>query len=72
MLFEPPVVIDQACTDDPNAPFTELVTVMRVDRNGAWIDETTIEYMVGDHSYTLNVPWQYIACGRSTRGPGGC
>ena len=56
--------ITQSCKDasPPNA-MTELLTVMTVDKRGAMIRHTYIDYHVGEDHYTLEIDWRNGMCG---------
>lgn len=58
-------VIDQPCYDDPDQPYTEIVTSMTVDHAGVWIDRLDISYQAGGKTYDLPIDWNYVACGTS-------
>lgn len=57
--------ITQPCGQTPDLGFTEMLTGMRVDADGAAINGFTIEYRVADTEYGLKVDWSYVACGRA-------
>lgn len=56
--------ITQECTKPlPGNPHTELMTALTVDRKGALIHQTYVNYHVGDDSYTLKIDWRNGICG---------
>lgn len=55
--------IDQPCSTDVNASYTEVLTTMAVDRKGVWIDRLDVKYQAGTRNYTLPVDWSYVGCG---------
>lgn len=57
--------VTQPCDgpDGTSHKFTELLTEIRVNREGGAVRATLIDYTVGDQWYTLKIPWQMIACG---------
>ena len=57
------VVLRTPCDPGPDGAYAELVTSMRTDRRGGWIDEATIAYTSGGRDYDLTIPWTYITCG---------
>jgi hypothetical protein len=63
--LEPPhgAVVSTSCDEDPDGPYTELITSMTTDRRGGWVDKATIAYTSGGREYELDIHWTYIACG---------
>lgn len=61
----PGTVVAPSCDArrDPSAEFMELQIVMKVSAAGSDVNGFTIDYRVGDDSYTLDVPWRMVGCG---------
>jgi hypothetical protein len=55
--------ITQQCTNDADAPYTEILTIVKAGDGGAWIDGINIDYTAANAEYTLEIPWNYVACG---------
>jgi hypothetical protein len=51
----------------PDEGFSELVFEMKVDRRGALVPRTYVDYTRGGRAYTLVVNWEMGACGTRTR-----
>jgi hypothetical protein len=66
------VKISQPCNQRASAPYTELLTVMKADRGGAWVTGMDIDYTTTAGSYTLYVDWNYVLCGTRTNDPNLC
>ena len=51
----------------PETPFTELVFVVRVDRDGGTIRRAWLDYTADGLPRTLLINWQMTACGRAVQ-----
>ncbi len=58
-------VVDQRCSRDADASYTEVLVSLTVGRAGAWVDRLEIFYRAGDRSYRLPVEQAFVACGRA-------
>lgn len=64
--------VDQPCSDDPDAPFTEILTSIAADTGGVWIDGLDVQYKAGGKAFSLPVDWSYVACGDLIKDPDIC
>ena len=61
------LTVSQPCGQGSSAPYTELLTVLKAGRAGAWVDGIDIDYTTASGSYTLAVDWDYVLCGTRTQ-----
>lgn len=59
-----PNPITAKCSESsPQSGFIELMTALTVDRSGAMVRHTYVDYHVGDTEYTLTINWKNGICG---------
>ncbi|UPK76646.1 hypothetical protein MU582_08420 [Nocardioidaceae bacterium SCSIO 66511] len=59
--------VEQRCDDEPSADGTlQLLTVLDVGRKGAEVPRYYVDYSADGRKYTVEVPWQMVACGSRT------
>lgn len=61
------LTVSQPCGQRSSAPYTELLTVLKAGRVGAWVDGIEIDYTTASGSYTLAVDWNFVLCGTRTQ-----
>lgn len=55
--------VDQRCDESPDAPFTEILTVLSANDAGVWVDRMDVEYEADGQDRAMRVNWSYVACG---------
>lgn len=59
--------ISAPCDQPVQAPYTELLTVMKLGSKGGWVRESDIDYTYGGEHYRLKVPYDLLGCGTAIK-----
>lgn len=59
--------VTQSCSNWDQKNFTEFLFVIESEETGMHLEKVRFEYLVGNESFLLEVPWEIVYCGTSTQ-----